>query len=159
LVSPLPSARKLRVAARRTRDKQPAQLRRRLARAHVAFWRSTLPNGCAFSKKGNRMPIIRANAGIITQINVFTVAAGGQQALIDLLTESARFAKETPGWLSASLHKSRDGTRVVNYAQSESVEAAQAVIGRLRSAGFLDRNKALGEAQPGLYDVVFTLER
>jgi hypothetical protein len=69
------------------------------------------------------------------------------------------FAKETPGWLSASLHKSRDGTRVVNYAQSESVEAAQAVIGRLRSAGFLDRNKALGEAHPGLYDVVFTLER
>ena len=105
------------------------------------------------------MPIIRANAGIITQINVFTVAEGGQQALIDLLSESARFAKETSGWLSASLHKSRDGTRVVNYAQSESVEAARAVIGRLRSAGFLDRNKALGEAHPGLYDVVFTLER
>jgi hypothetical protein len=159
LVSPLPSARKLRVAVRRTRDKQPAQLRRRLARAHVAFWRSMPSNGCAFSNKGIRMPIIRANAGIITQINVFTVAEGGQQALIDLLSESARFAKETPGWLSASLHKSRDGTRVVNYAQSESVEAAQAVIGRLRSAGFLDRNKALGEAHPGLYDVVFTLER
>jgi hypothetical protein len=33
------------------------------------------------------------------------------------------------------------------------------VIGRLRSAGFLDRNKALGEAHPGLYDVVFTLDR
>jgi len=32
------------------------------------------------------------------------------------------------------------------------------VIGRLRNAGFLDRNKALGEAHPGLYDVVFTLE-
>ena len=79
------------------------------------------------------MPIIRANAGIITQINVFTVAEGGQQALSDLLSESARFAKETPGWLSASLHRSRDGTRVVNYAQSESVEAARAVIGRLRS--------------------------
>ena len=38
MVSPLPSTRKLRVAARRTRDKQPAQLRRRLARAHVAFF-------------------------------------------------------------------------------------------------------------------------
>jgi hypothetical protein len=114
-------------------------------------------NGCAFSRRENRMPIIRTNAGIITQINVFTVAEGGQQALIDLLSESARFAKETPGWLSASLHKSRDGTRVVNYAQSESIEAARAVIGRLRSAGF--RNKALGEAHPGLYDVVFTLER
>ena len=105
------------------------------------------------------MPIIRANSGIITQINLFTVPEGGQQALIDLLRESARFAKETPGWLSASLHKSRDGTRVVNYAQSESLAAARAVIDRLRGAGFLDRNKALGEAHPGLYDVVFTLER
>ena len=159
MVSPLPSTRKLRVAARRTRDKQPAQLRRRLARSCGFFWRSMLSNGCAFSPKENRMPVIRANSGIITQINVFTVAEGGQQALIDLLSESARFAKETPGWLSASLHKSRDGTRVVNYAQSESIEAARAVIGRLRSAGFLDRNKALGEAHPGLYDVVFTLER
>ena len=105
------------------------------------------------------MPIIRANTGIVTQINVFTVPEGGQQALIDLLSESARFASETPGWLSASLHKSRDGTRVVNYAQSESVDAAKAVIDRLRRAGFLERNKAFGEAHPGLYDVVFTLER
>lgn len=105
------------------------------------------------------MPIIRANAGIITQINVFTVPAGGQQALVDFLAEAAAFAAETPGWLSASLHQSRDGTRVVNYAQSESPEAARRVIERLREAGYLDRNKAFGEAHPGLYDVVFTLER
>jgi hypothetical protein len=105
------------------------------------------------------MPIILANTGIITQINVFTVPAGGQDALIELLTEAARFSRETPGWLSASLHKSRDGTRVVNYAQSENLEAAQAVIERLRANGFLTRNMALGEANPGLYDVVFTLDQ
>jgi hypothetical protein len=105
------------------------------------------------------MPIIRVNAGIVTQINVFTVPAGGQQPLIDLLTESALFVRDTPGWLSASLHRSVDGTRVVNYAQSESVEAAQTVMSRLRTAGFLDRNAALGVAHPGLYDVAYTLER
>jgi hypothetical protein len=33
------------------------------------------------------------------------------------------------------------------------------VIDRLRGAGFLDRNKALGETHPSLYDVVFTLKR
>jgi hypothetical protein len=43
------------------------------------------------------MPIIRSDAGIVTQINVFTVPAGGQQALIDLLIESALFARNTPG--------------------------------------------------------------
>jgi hypothetical protein len=105
------------------------------------------------------VPVIKAHSGIITQINVFTVPDGGQQALIDLLAESATFASSIPGWLSASLHRSRDGTRVVNYAQSESPEAARLIIDRLRTAGFLARNKALGEPHPGLYDVVFTLER
>jgi hypothetical protein len=105
------------------------------------------------------MPVIRANTGIITQINLFTVPAGGQDALIELLSEAARFSRETPGWLSASLHKSCDGTRVVNHAQSESPAAAQAVIERLRDSGLLTRNKALGEAHPGLYEVVFTLDR
>ena len=105
------------------------------------------------------MPVIKANAGIVTQINVFTVPEGGQQALIDLLTEAAKFASTTPGWVSASVHRSRDGTRVVNYAQSESLEAATRIIERLREAGWLERNRSLGEAHPGLYEVVFTLER
>ena len=52
------------------------------------------------------MPIIRANSGIVTQINVFTVPEGGQQALIDHLAESARFASDTPRMVSASLHRS-----------------------------------------------------
>ena len=54
------------------------------------------------------MPIIRANTGIITQINTFTVPKGGQQPLIELLIEAANFARSTPGWISASLHCSRD---------------------------------------------------
>jgi hypothetical protein len=105
------------------------------------------------------VPTINANTGIVTQINVFTVPEGGQQRLIDFLQEAAKFASSTPGWLSASVHRSRDGTRVVNYAQSENLEAAQRIINRLREGGWLDRNKALGEAHPGLYDVVFTLEK
>ncbi len=102
------------------------------------------------------MAIIRANSGVITQINVFTVPVGGQQALIDELTRAVMCARQEPGWLSASLHRSIDGTRVVNYAQSESAAAAQAVIGRLKRDGFLDRNKAYGEAHPSLYEVVAT---
>ena len=105
------------------------------------------------------MPMIKANTGVITQINIFDVPEGGQQALIDVLAESARFASTTPGWISASVHRSCDGTRVANYAQSESLEAAKRIIERLRDGGWLDRNKALGEAHPGLYEVVFTLER
>jgi hypothetical protein len=105
------------------------------------------------------VPVIKANSGIITQVNVFTVPEGGQQALLELLADAAKFASSTPGWLSASLHRSLDGTRVVNYAQSESLESAQRVITRLRDGGWLERNRGLGEAQPGLYEVVFTLDR
>jgi len=105
------------------------------------------------------MPYIRTNAGIVTQINTFTVPDGGHQPLIESLEEAARFASATPGWRSASLHLSQDGTRVVNYAQSDNIEAALLVIERLRAAGFLDRNAEFGQAHPGLYDVVFTLER
>jgi hypothetical protein len=105
------------------------------------------------------MPTIRVDAGVVTQINTFTVPAGGQDALVALLTEAAEFARTVPGWISASIHRSLDGTRVVNYAQSENIEAAQRVIAALREVGFFERNKALGEAHPGLYEVGVVLER
>jgi hypothetical protein len=76
-----------------------------------------------------------------------------------LLTEAAQFASTNPGWISASVHRSLDGTRVVNYAQSESLEAAQCIIDNLREGGWLERNKSLGEAHPGLYEAVFVLEK
>jgi len=105
------------------------------------------------------MPIIRANTGIVTQINVFTVPDGGQQALIEALADSAEIARGVPGWISASLHRSRDGTRVVNYAQSDGPASARLIVERLREAGCLERHAELGTAHPGLYDVVVTLER
>lgn len=105
------------------------------------------------------MPIIRANTGIITQINVFTVPEGGQDGLIAYLREATRVASDVPGWLSASLHRSIDGTRVANYAQCEDRDAMGKVFHRLNAAGMIDGNKAYGEASPGLYEVVFTLER
>ena len=104
------------------------------------------------------MPIIQVGRGIVTQINVFTVPEGGQQRLIEHLADAVAVARETPGWLSASLHRSVDGTRVVNYAQSDSLESARRVITRLAETGLLDRNKADGEAHPGLYEAVKTFE-
>ena len=104
------------------------------------------------------MPIIRANTGVITQINVFTVPEGGHQALIDLLGEAATSCRGIPGWMSASLHRSLDGTRVVNYAQARDQAAMRRVLEHLQANGFLDRNKVLGQAHPGLYEVALTVE-
>lgn len=105
------------------------------------------------------MPIIKADDNIITQINVFTVPQGEQQKLIDYLADAAHVAREVDGWLSASLHRSLDGTRVVNYAQSASAEAARRVYEHLRARGLIDGNKRYGEAHPGLYEVAVTLDR
>lgn len=105
------------------------------------------------------MAKIEAHKGVVTQINVFTVSPENQQKLIDLLIEAAQSVHSVPGWMSASIHQSFDGTRVVNYAQCESYEAWEAVMERLENAGFLKRNKELGEASPGLYSVVYTLEK
>jgi heme-degrading monooxygenase HmoA len=104
------------------------------------------------------MPIIRANNGVITQINVFTVPAGGQDALIEFLSEAAKVASEVPGWISASLHRSLDGTRVTNYAQSQDMDAAARVVQHLHAKGMIKANRQYGEAHPGLYEVVFALE-
>jgi heme-degrading monooxygenase HmoA len=105
------------------------------------------------------MPIIHADRGIITQINVFTVAAERQQALIDFLANAAHVAREVEGWRSASLHRSLDGTRVANYAQCDDLAAARRVFDHLNARGLIDGNKAYGEPHPGLYEVAFTLDR
>ena len=104
------------------------------------------------------MPKIQASTGVITQINVFTVPDGGQQALIDLLTEAAQACAHIDGWLSASLHRSLEGTRVVNDAQARDQDAMGRIFAALQAGGFLERNKALGVAHPGLYEVGFSLE-
>lgn len=105
------------------------------------------------------MPVIKSQQDVVTQINVFTTSQENQQALIDLLIEAARFVQHVPGWMSASIHSERDGTRVVNYAQCENHEAWEAVMSKLREGDFLARNKIFGNASPGLYEVVFTLDR
>jgi hypothetical protein len=122
-------------------------------RRNPGFRRSPL------AEERTTVPIIRANTPIVTQINVFTVPDGGQAPLIGHLSEAAKAAREVEGWISASLHRSLDGTRVVNYAQSADLDAARRVIEHLRARGLIDGNRAYGDAHPGLYEVAFTLER
>jgi hypothetical protein len=106
-----------------------------------------------------KMPVIQAHSPLITQINVFTVPDGGQGPLIDYLAKAAEAAREVDCWISASLNRSLDGTRVVNYAQSADEDAARRIIKHLMGRGLIQGDKAYGEAHPGLYEVAFTLNR
>lgn len=54
---------------------------------------------------------------VMTMINVFTVEPEHQQELTDVLAEATTFMLELPGFVSANLHRSLDGARVINYVQ------------------------------------------
>lgn len=75
------------------------------------------------------MTTINASNEVFTLINVFYVAPKNQQKLVDLLTEATQNTMEhIPGFVSANIHKSLDGKRVVNYAQWESKEHFQQML-------------------------------
>jgi hypothetical protein len=103
-------------------------------------------------------PIIRSGTGVLTQINVFTCLPANQAALIALLEQSARSVSDVDGWISASIHRGLEGDKVVNYAQSRDQAARDAIMRRLRSGGWFERNARLGTAHPGLYEVAVALE-
>jgi heme-degrading monooxygenase HmoA len=67
---------------------------------------------------------ISTDAPVVTLINVFTVAADRQGALVAALDRAtAEVFVGLPGFRSANIHASLDGVRVVNYAQWASEEA------------------------------------
>jgi heme-degrading monooxygenase HmoA len=67
--------------------------------------------------------MIREDSGVMTLINVFTVAPQHEQELVELLTYAAdNLMPRQPGFVSASIHRSADERRVVNYAQWRSRE-------------------------------------
>jgi hypothetical protein len=104
------------------------------------------------------MPTVEANSGVITQINVFTVKPENQQALVDHLIVAASVARQVPGWKSISIHKSIDGKSVVNYAQAENLEAQERIFKELSGKGIIEDGHQFGEAHPGLYEAVYTLD-
>jgi quinol monooxygenase YgiN len=75
------------------------------------------------------MTTIEQNSGYATLINVFTVEPGRAAELAALLyTATEDVMRHRPGFRSANIHVSIDGTRVVNYAQWDSAEAYRAML-------------------------------
>jgi heme-degrading monooxygenase HmoA len=63
------------------------------------------------------MPEIRPNDDVVTQITTVKVPPDNQSEVLQLMTERARFMATQPGFISVSLHRSEDGSHVVNYVQ------------------------------------------
>lgn len=100
------------------------------------------------------MTRIEKDRDLLTLINVFTVEPGKQQALVDLLVDATQQTmRHLPGFISANIHRSRDGKRVVNYAQWESMEAFEAMRGNPVAKPHMQAAAALAEFDPILCEV------
>src|SRR5271156_6513829 len=74
------------------------------------------------------MTTISATSDAVTLINVFTVEPANRRRLVELLTEATEVSvRRAPGFVSASLHRSTDGTKVTMYAQWRSIDDYQAM--------------------------------
>jgi Antibiotic biosynthesis monooxygenase len=109
------------------------------------------------STKETNMATIHADKQVITQINVFEVEPSNQDALADLLTQAIQRVSGIPGWISASVHKSLDGTRVTNYAQAVDHSAWERIVEVLQGEGFFERFQKMSKPNPCLYRCTFSL--
>ncbi len=97
------------------------------------------------------------NNTTVTLINVFTVEPANQQRLLELLSRATETSvRHAPGFISASLHRGLDGTRVTMYAQWRSVEDYQAMRNDPAPLPYLQQALAIATFDPGMYEVVET---
>lgn len=103
------------------------------------------------------MITIDANDHLVTFINVFTVDPANQARLIELLTRATDGpVARAQGFVSASLHRSIDGTKVTMYAQWRSLEEYQDMRADPGPLPYLQEALTIATFEPGMYEVVAT---
>src|ERR1700676_2744292 len=96
------------------------------------------------SEGSDTMTTISAKSDVMTLIN-------------ELLTEATEVpVRRAPGFVSASLHRSTDGTKVTMYAQWRSIDDYQAMRQDPAPLPFLQEALTIAKFEPGVYEVVRT---
>lgn len=102
------------------------------------------------------MTTISKDNNILTLINVFSVAPEDQQKLVDLLILATQTVQLVPGFISSSLHRGLDGTKVTMYAQWKSIEDYNRMRENPIASPYLQLALEIATFQPGMYEVVET---
>jgi quinol monooxygenase YgiN len=101
------------------------------------------------------MPTISNDNHFLTLINVFTVEPHNQQKLVELLTLATESTvRNIQGFISASLHRSIDGSKVTMYAQWRSFEDYQKMRSNPTASPYLQQALEFARFEPGMYEVV-----
>lgn len=97
---------------------------------------------------------IHTDAVCLTLINVFSVAPERQQELVDLLVHATEHTMQhLPGFISANIHRSHDGRRVVNYAQWRSRKDFETMLSNPAAQPHMKRAAAMADFDPILCEV------
>jgi heme-degrading monooxygenase HmoA len=101
------------------------------------------------------MSEISEGNGICTQITTVKLPPDNQDEILKLMVERARFMAKQPGFVSVNLHRSKDGSHLVNYVQWMNADKLAAAH---HSPEFRKQWPRFGElvreVEPCLYDVV-----
>jgi quinol monooxygenase YgiN/ketosteroid isomerase-like protein len=101
------------------------------------------------------MSFISEKQGLMTYVNVFNCKPENQQALSAAIRkETEDIVRHMPGFVSANVHCSVDGTRVTNYAQWSELAAFQEHIrSEAGRAMILELHKYADDADVHVYEV------
>jgi len=104
------------------------------------------------------MATIAINQDVVTLVNVFSVDPDRQQPVIDVLVEATRAVMiGLPGFVSANIHRSLDGVKVVNYTQWRTTRDFEAMLRNAAAQKHMRSAEQLAiSIEPHLYTVVFT---
>ena len=92
---------------------------------------------------------------MITLINVFTVEPADQQRLADILTRATdTYVVKASGFISSTLHRSLDGTKVTMHAQWRSVEDYELMRRDPGPIPLFQEALSFAKFEPGMYEVV-----
>lgn len=81
--------------------------------------------------------------------------AGSNTGLLDLLVQVAQqIMSEQPGYKSARVHRSLDGTKVAVYAQWRSRKDFEGLAGNPEAAAHMRRARELASFEPVLYEIM-----
>jgi quinol monooxygenase YgiN len=105
------------------------------------------------------MPHISKDQPFITMINTFVVEPENQKRLVEMLVEATKTVmSKQPGFVSATIHASVDGTRAVTYAQWESQDHFEAMLENPVVHPHFEEIRAIAKPERNLYHISYVEE-
>lgn len=96
---------------------------------------------------------------VVTGILVYITTPDRQQEIFETLQNYIKtVVKPLPGFISASLHKSLDGTRVANYAQWQNNEYYDAFFALPDTQILIDQLLKFSQCEKSRYTVNYTIK-